>query len=124
MKRLIFLTLPILLAACATTGRASLEGPARIGQTVRVDGPTVRPLAVIEDSRCPSDAVCVWAGRVIVRVVVRTGQGKQEMELEMGQPMRVADGMLTLREVTPGRRHDQPLKPADYRFTFEFAGAF
>lgn len=122
---MIFLA-PLFLAACVTTGatRGDVpEGPARIGQTVRVGGPTVRPLAVVEDSRCPVDVVCVWAGRVIVRVEVGTGQGKRVMEIESGQSVHVADGMLTLREVTPGHRHDQPVKPGDYRFTFEFAGS-
>ena len=123
MKPLILLA-PIFLAACVTTGATGAfpEGPARIGQTVRVGGPTVRPIAIVEDSRCPTDVVCVWAGRVIVRVEVGTGQGRQEMQIEQGKPVRVADGMLTLRDVTPGHRHTQPLKPGDYRFTFEFAG--
>jgi len=125
MKPFLLFTLPLLLAACVTTGTPGgsyPEGPARIGQTVRVGGPTVRPLAVIEDSRCPTDVVCVWAGRVIVRAEVGTGQGVREMQIELGQPVHVADGMLTLRQVTPAHRSSQVVKPEDYRFTFEFAG--
>lgn len=125
MKRSICLTLPLLLAACATTSasvRPLPEGPARIGDTVYVGGPTVRPLAIVEDSRCPADVVCVWAGRLIVRVEVGTGPGTREMALTLGEPVPVADGALTLTEVTPARRHTQPVKPGDYRFTFAFAG--
>ena len=114
---------PLLLAACVTSHGGMLrEGPARIGQTVSVDGPTVRPLAVVEDSRCPMDVVCVWAGRVVVRAEVGTGRGKQEMQLTLGQPVQVADGALTLRQVGPASRQGKPIKPGDYRFTFEFAG--
>lgn len=125
MKTLTLLALPALLAACATTGAASghiLEGPARIGQTVSVGGPTVRPIAVIEDSRCPAAVRCIWAGRVIVGVEIGTGRGKQRVDMTMGTPVQVADGALTLRQVTPAKPHNRPIKPGDYRFTFTFAG--
>jgi hypothetical protein len=107
-----------------TTGTAQSlpEGPARIGQTVRVDGPTVKPIAIIEDSRCPAGVQCVWAGRVILKAEIGTGRGKQVMDLTLGTPVQVADGALTLRDVTPDKRHDKPIAPDDYRFTFEFAG--
>lgn len=123
MKRIAF-ALPLLLAACATTsaGGGYSGGPARIGQTVYVSGPTVKPLKVIEDSRCPQGAMCVWAGRVIVRAEVGTGRGKQEMELTLGQSKQVADGQLTLRAVTPARHQSRATAPGDYRFTFDFAG--
>lgn len=119
------LPLLLLFGACATTNAATgslPEGPARLGQTVWVDGPTVRPLALIEDSRCPSDVVCVWAGRVVIRAEIGTGRGKQQMELTLGTPVPVADGALTLRQVTPGRVSDREIATGDYRFLFEFAG--
>lgn len=125
MKLLATVCLPLLLAACATTDNSAApisEGPARLGQTVYVDGPTVRPLAVIEDSRCPADVTCVWAGRVVVRAEIGTGPGKQRMDLTLGTPVPVADGMLTLGKVTPGKLHDRPIPTGDYRFVFEFAG--
>lgn len=54
-----------LLAGCVTT-RSKQEGSteARLGQTVNLGGPKVTPLAVLEDSRCPKEARCIWAGRV------------------------------------------------------------
>lgn len=119
------LALPLLLGGCVATTEAVQhypEGPARLGQTVSVSGPTVRPLAVIEDSRCPRDVVCVWAGRVVIRAEVGTGRGKREMALTLGQPVQVADGKLTLRLVTPATHSRTPIDPANYRFTFEFAG--
>ncbi|NML05045.1 hypothetical protein [Sphingomonas sp. G-3-2-10] len=122
MKTLALFPLCLPLAACVTPASPLPEGPARLGQTVYVDGPTVRPIAVIEDSRCPTDVVCVWAGRVVIRAEVGTGPGKREMTLTLGEPVPVADGALILAEVAPVARHTQPVKPADYRFTFKFAG--
>lgn len=122
--RLPILLSPLLLAACVTPDGAYTfpEGPARIGQTVSVNGPTVRPIAVTEDSRCPVDVVCVWAGQVVLRTEVGTGRGKRVIDITLGKPVRVADGELVLRQVLPVRRHGQEIGAGDYRFIFEFAG--
>src|SRR3546814_13234016 len=42
-----------------------------IGETTRVDGVPVTPLAVLEDSRCARDVACVWAGSVRIRSEAR-----------------------------------------------------
>ena len=100
------------------------EGPARLGQTVYVDGPRVTPLRVIEDSRCPMNARCIWAGRVVLRVKVQGGTWQREIDLTLGKPAQVADGELTLVSVTPDRRTDRAIKPRDYRFPFTFQGGY
>ena len=112
------------LTGCAATAANPQppSGPARLGQTVYVDGPRVTPLRVIEDSRCPMNARCVWAGRVVLRVKVQGGAWQREIDLTLGQPVQVADGGLTLTSVTPDRRTDIAIKPSDYRFAFTFQG--
>jgi len=117
------------LSGCAATaanssGSQPPEGPARIGQTVYVDGPRVTPLKLIEDSRCPMNARCVWAGRVVLRVKVQGGAWQRTIDLTLGEPVQVADGGLTLVSVTPDRRTDKVLKPRDYRFGFTFQGGY
>lgn len=96
-----------------------------LGQSVKVGGPQVTPLAVLEDSRCPTNAQCVWAGRVRLRVRVDLGSGNQTRELTQGEPIAIADGTLELVEVQPDRQADgkvPSLKPSDYRFGFRFMG--
>jgi len=116
----------IALAGCAATAANPQppSGPARIGQTVFVDGPHVTPIKVIEDSRCPMNARCVWAGRVVLRVKVTGGAWQRTIDLTMGEPVQVADGGLTLVSVTPDKRTDVAIKPRDYRFAFTFQGGF
>lgn len=41
-----------------------------LGEAVAVDGVEVRFARVAEDSRCPPDVSCVWAGRAHVELVV------------------------------------------------------
>lgn len=43
----------------------------RVGQTAVVGEIRVRFSAVEQDSRCPSTAVCVWAGDAVARMVVQ-----------------------------------------------------
>ncbi len=79
---------------------------ARIGEEVRLGVIRIRPLELIEDSRCPLDVTCVWAGRVRLRVAVST-VGEQVMG--QNQPIRVAEGQsLRLVAVAPPPWRDPP----------------
>jgi len=124
MKHAIFLSAPTLLAACAAIPPPPIhEGPVALGQTAYVDGPSVTPLEVIEDSRCAADVQCIWAGRVVVRTQIHLGSGNLTRDLVIGEPVQVADGALELIGVEPspsdaGIQRDK----ADYRFTFRFDG--
>ena len=125
MKRLFILAAPLALVACATTPAEPEEGIARaaIGERVYVDGPYVTPLAVTEDSRCPMNARCVWAGRTKLSVRIELGARSETREIATDAPIQVADGELALVEVQPDRMAgDQPPSPKPYRFGFTFAG--
>jgi hypothetical protein len=121
--------LPIALAACLLGGcvtmpRANDDGSidARLGQRVNLGGPRVTPLKVLEDSRCPMEARCIWAGRVRLEVRIDLGSGSQIRELASDKPIQVADGMLELRGVMPPRSTQHSIAPRDYRFTLKFSG--
>ena len=99
---------------------AALRAPgvraASIGQTIDFGmGLTLRPLEVTEDSRCPQNARCVWAGRLRVRVDVSGSPA----ELTLDEPLMTPYGSVTLVAVSPGPWTDWPegARPA-YRFGF------
>ena len=105
---------------------APYKGPplayTRIGETVYVDGPKVTPLSLIEDSRCPQGVQCVQAGRLRLHVRVDLGSGPQKMDLTLGQPVRIADGTLTLLDARPGPVAGVKPAPLAYQFGFRFMG--
>jgi hypothetical protein len=113
-----------LLAGCAGTvpPPQDIEGPVKLGQVAYVGGPRVRPDRLIEDSRCPIDAQCVWAGRVVLRATIFGGSWSKQVDLTLGTPVPVADGALTLVSVTPERKAGTEIRPGQLRFTFEFQG--
>ena len=137
MKFLALLAVPLsVLAACAPAPLANVPPQtapsentsglawARIGETVNPGGPTVTPLRLVEDSRCPQGVQCVWAGRVVVNATISTPTMTLTRDLVLGEPFPVADGTLTLAEVQPVRGKNAAPAPADYRFGFRFDGGF
>ena len=112
-------------AGCATIPQAKSDGTdVAFGQTAYVDGPKIRPIKLIEDSRCPMNARCVWAGRVRILVAWVKADGDRQVVLTLGEPTPLADGTLTLTTVTPSKiaGEGRELTPSDYRFSFRFAG--
>lgn len=100
---------------------------AALHQIVSVGGPQVTPLKVLEDSRCPINARCVWQGQVRLRIRVDLGSKRRTMEITSGKPAHVADGTLELIEVQPDKlttQNDGAVDPATYRFGFRFTGGF
>ena len=113
------------LSACATIAGAPLPdgSDVALGQKAYVDGPLVQPVEVVEDSRCPMNARCVWAGRVRVKMLWLRGNGeKQPFEVTLGEETQLADGKFTLESVRPEKMTNVTIKPSDYRFSFRFAG--
>src|SRR5205085_11685772 len=59
---------------------------ARLGEEVQVGDVRVRPLAVLEDTRCPIDLDCVHGGSFRLRVSV---SGLGETEMQLWQPLPI-----------------------------------
>src|SRR5688500_5292336 len=107
------------LASCATVpNKEYANGPtAPLNEVANLDGLTVRPLAVLEDSRCPASVQGVWAGRVRITAEV-IGAGPRELTL--GEPAVVNGGTLTLVDARPGKRTPEAVPQREYEFTFTF----
>jgi hypothetical protein len=110
------------LSACATVPPAQAGPTAALGEMAYTNGLNVQPIAVVEDSRCPTNVVCVWAGRLVVRSEVHGGTWRKTLDLELGKPQHVADGALTLVTATPEKAAGASTDPRAYRFTFDFQG--
>ena len=103
------------LAACdggplvrgAYTGEAEVE----LGTAVALDGLAVSFDRVVEDSRCPEDAVCIWPGMAVVALTV---EGRP-LTLPVVDPDRVAESdvrfgnlVLAAIDLVPYPQHENP----------------
>ena len=128
LKRNFALIALLSLSACVTN--AGTDTPLAdgnnvpLGRSAYIDGPIIRPVKVIEDSRCPMNARCIWAGTVKIEAIWVRPNGDRTIELELGKPVPLADGGIELTDVSPSRMagEGRELKPADYRFSFRFMG--
>ena len=87
-------------------------------------GPVIAPLRVIEDSRCPMNARCVWAGRLVVetRFTLRGGADEVIVPMTMGEAVPVADGAATLVAAWPDKLTGRDIATSEYRFAYRFDG--
>ena len=119
MKALILPLMAASLAACATTPPRATDPTARLGEVATVDGLRIRPLQVVEDSRCPINARCVWAGRIVLLAEVSGAAGRARYNFTLGEPIMHRGRQIALVAAEPGRVAGSDTDPGAYVFTFE-----
>lgn len=121
------------LAACGSSSTASspvlpsVQGATNrefdlaVGQRATVGSPSVsvRFDTVTADSRCPIDAVCVWAGDAALRFTIKVGNAPAKVvDLHSFiEPSSVTDAGVTIQllRVTPAMDSRTPIALKDYR---------
>ncbi len=126
MKHLLIAALAApLLAACSTTTGYNVapEGSlVALGHPVAVADLTLTPRRVTEDSRCPMNARCVWAGRIVVETQIDGTDWQEVVPLTLGERSAVRGYFFEMVSAEPSRMAGSgtdPLQPEDYRFAFE-----
>ena len=122
MKAALFLALLALGAMPASASEPdSISGEVALGEKLLLGSIQVRPLRVIEDKRCPTEATCRGPHRIIVRTEIRGQSTNKVRDFEIGHIRQVEQGSsLTLAAVTPAPAAGKTIESAAYRFTFEF----
>lgn len=75
----------------------------RIGETVKTDEVTVSFVRVVEDSRCPEGAACIWSGSAKAEFIITNAENESEtivlsltgLEAEGGTPGRLFSYSMT-----------------------------
>ena len=121
MKHLLALPVLAFAAACMTPGSDEpiADGmPAALGETVRVGSLLASPRSVVEDSRCPENARCVWAGRLIVSTRIDGNGWRETVPLTLGEPYATHGTTVTLVSGRPEKRAERTTPRNEYRFVF------
>lgn len=77
---------------------------------------------LVEDSRCPADVECVWAGNAKIKVRVTKNGKSQVLDLEMvtkGMKPNFGNYRLTLKAVSPELRSNVRINRNGYVATIE-----
>jgi hypothetical protein len=105
--------------------RVGREFKLKVGQQVTVKGTKlrIRFVAVENDSRCPSDVTCVWAGNAAVQFQLGTGRGSKTVTLNTSKSPSFAGETeyggykLKLVDLSPYPRSDRKIARGDYTAT-------
>ncbi|MGB3796939.1 MAG: hypothetical protein WA957_11615 [Alteraurantiacibacter sp.] len=125
IRAILATSLALAASACVTPEAADTEcaGEACVatGETFETGGAAITPLEVLEDSRCPSNAECIWEGRIRIRALVERDGRDVEVELEQAATTHALSGSLTLTQVWPqAPTAAGAISPAAYRFQFSW----
>ena len=94
----------------------TVEG--RLNERVVLGELALTPLKVIEDSRCPTDVICIQAGTVRVSLFIESDAGDNTLEFELNKPVITTKDEVTLIRVLPQTVSTTTIKEADYLFQF------
>ena len=111
---------------------ASEVAAQRKGETLRVQvnmakrtprsGLNIRFVEMVEDSRCPADANCVWAGNAQIKVRVTKNGRSHDLTLDTNGPKNSARAegySIKLTRLTPEPRSNIRINRNGYVATFE-----
>lgn len=111
-------------AARADPVHASLGVPFALGiggeAEIEGRGVVIRFTAVLEDSRCPIDVMCVWAGLVRIGLDVEITAADETRHTEeiavetVGGPVFAAGMAISILQVKPSRQASVPVQPGAY----------
>jgi len=83
---------------------------------------SLKVVDVLEDSRCPADAICVWAGQIKLEIEITDNQVTTTKEIiyRAGKDtsLEFGDYIFSLNQVTPDNQIDEVIELNDYTFTF------
>jgi len=90
----------------------------RPGQAM-LNGLSITPLELVEDSRCPINARCIWAGRLILKARIDGAGWRETVNLTLGQPYATHGTGLVLISAAPGKMAGSAPSPPASQFGFE-----
>jgi len=129
MYRLAAALVCLLMVACTTAaerhmhtvnpGDSVLLAPGEAA-SLKGSGMAVRFVAVTEDSRCPRDTTCIWAGEVRVQLEIQgSSQTRVPIELREGGVTVGEKCRVVLLKVEPYPTKTNRIPSQDYRATLE-----
>ncbi len=112
----------VVLPGCQNTASPGEEVTLRIGQSVAIKGEDLKITfaGVSGDSRCPADAVCVWAGEVTCLMEIKQDGGISFVDfvypgLTGDYNQLLYNGHTYNFKVQPYPYSDKPIADSEYR---------
>lgn len=120
----------VLATAAASCGRTASSGgetcTLHVGDRVdtQLNQTAIRFVGVSQDSRCPADVVCVWAGDAVVQLDLIQSGDSARVELHTNSAagstsVQHGPAILRLAELAPIARSSGPVPASEYVATLD-----
>lgn len=126
MRITVLVSFFLVLFISAVSGQSGQEISVKVGETKTASksGFKANFISVLEDSRCPEGANCIWAGQARIKVTIETKDG-QSMNVELStngenQSVQVATYLIHLVKLTPQPSAQKAPEEKEYSAWFRF----
>lgn len=124
MKKIItgLLFLVMTAGAMPAFAKRANDVQVQINKAVTSNGLKIEFVELVEDSRCPADVQCVWAGNAKIKVRVTKNGKSKVIELDMmtnGMAPNYGSYRLKLKALTPELRSNVRINRNAYKATIE-----
>lgn len=109
----------LLWGSAGTSNSQTLQ--IKVGESKQVLGVNIKALEVFEDSRCPKDVTCIWAGQVGLEVEVSSGAVKKNLKVYTNGATVNFDNKVSIKlaGVSPAALSTSEIQQGDYILTLE-----
>ncbi len=90
----------------------------KIGSAAQFKDISIKPISIEEDSRCPSDVQCIWAGTVRVKIQTVSGMKTSTSIVTLDQFFTTEGESVSLTSITPNNLSQTQINVSDYLLTF------
>lgn len=116
MKKLVLLFLIQAITAFAAVAKEPAKISIKLGGSTLADNGriAIKFVEIVEDSRCPVNVACVWAGNAKAKVLISKGKRRATIELNSGLDPKHAEAFgyrITFAELTPRPGEDKRTGP-------------
>ena len=114
---------PNFVCAIGTSPTAPANIVVVVGHTSKVGGTTITFQRVVSDSRCPLNAMCVWAGDATAEFTVAARGVQSTYQLQLNDPSKRSvthqGAVIEFQSLDPLPMSGQPTNPSSYRAKIE-----
>jgi len=120
--KLFFLSIFAFLLLGSVSVVSAKQVQVQINSETRINGLRIKFIDMIEDSRCPRDTQCIWAGNAKIKIgLSSSGRSKKQVELNTGlKPQSIVFGgyEIKLIKLTPVPASNIRIRKDGYVATF------
>ena len=103
-----------------TTIEVATTGTMGVGETKYINGVRITLNKIIEDSRCPADAVCIQAGKIVANVTLKSDTDQETINIaDTDAPRGFDTWKVSLVSSSPFPLASNPTPFSSYKVTFK-----